>query len=482
MNFASEKLRNFLSKYYIVQTIYAFIAAFASYFCAYAYRKPFSASSYEGHKIWGVNYKIMLITLQAIGYTISKFAGIKIVSELNPKNRGNWILLAILVAEITLILFGAVPTPYNAIFMLLNGLPLGIIWGVVFSFVEGRRTSELLGSGMCVSFIVSSGAVKAVGKSFTNNGVSEFWMPAVVGAVFYPILVLFVFLLNSLPPPNDDDIKSRTVRVEMNNADRIRLFKEFWPGIVLMTVFYMTLTAYRDFRDNFAAELWIAFGYSGEPSVFATSELIVAILVVVPIGLFMLIKKHIYGLIAYHILILVGMVIVFLSGILNDFNHVTNGLAIMVMTGVGLYFAYVPFNSILFDLLLSTYEYKANSGFLMYICDSFGYLLSVVILFIKNFATPNLSWLNFYIKISYIMGVLGFFLMCMSLLYYLLKYKKWTNQELNELEYSGSNQNSTDPLEKKDQDEGDVSIEQDESEDVDPIYNSDSQKDTKESA
>lgn len=445
MKFSSDKLSHFLSKHYIIQTIYAFISAFACYFCAYAYRKPFTASSFKGYKIFDVDYKIMLITLQAIGYTISKFSGIKIVSELNPKNRGNWILFSILIAEITLILFGAVPQPYNAIFMLLNGLPLGIIWGVVFSFVEGRRTSELLGSGMCVSFIVSSGAVKAVGKSITNKNISEFWMPAVVGAIFYPILILFVFLLNSLPPPNEDDINSRTVRVEMNRKDRIRLFVEFWPGIVLMTIFYMTLTAYRDFRDNFAAELWIAFGYSGQPSVFATSELIVAILVVIPIGLFMLIKKHIYGLLAYHILILIGMVIVLLSAFLNDFNHVNNGLAIMVMTGVGLYFAYVPFNSILFDLLLSTYEYKANSGFLMYICDSFGYLLSVVILFIKNFATPNLSWLNFYIKISYIMGALGILLMICSLIYYMLKYKKWTrNQKENISEMESSNSKEID--------------------------------------
>ena len=149
------------------------------------------------------------------------------------------------------------------------------------------------------------------------------------------------------------------------------------------------------------------------------------------------------------------MVIVLLSGFLNDFNHVTNGLAIMVLTGVGLYFAYVPFNSILFDLLLSTYEYKANSGFLMYICDSFGYLLSVVILFIKNFATPNLSWLNFYIKISYIMGAAGFFLMCVSLLYYLLKYKSWNkqnNDSLSVMESSGSNENS-DKMLKIDQEE-----------------------------
>ena len=164
------KLIQFLSKFYIIQTIYAFIASFACYFCAYAYLKPFSASSYEGKKMWGVIYKIIIITFSAIGYTLLKFIRIKFVSEINPKIRGNCILIAILIAEVTLILFGAVPTPYNSIFMLLNGLPLGVIWGIVFSFVEGRRTSELLGSGMCVSFIVSSGSVKAVGKSLLVSG------------------------------------------------------------------------------------------------------------------------------------------------------------------------------------------------------------------------------------------------------------------------------------------------------------------------
>jgi hypothetical protein len=87
--------------------------------------------------------------------------------------------------------------------MFLNGLPLGMIWGLVFGFMEGRRTSEVLGAVVCASFIVSSGAVKSVGKLLMANWhVSPFWMPAAAGALFLPLLLLSVLALSALPPPN----------------------------------------------------------------------------------------------------------------------------------------------------------------------------------------------------------------------------------------------------------------------------------------
>ena len=35
---------------------------------------------------------------------------------------------------------------------------------------------------------------------------------------------------------------------------------------------YVLLTAFRDFRDNFAAEIWTALGYGGEAGIFTASE------------------------------------------------------------------------------------------------------------------------------------------------------------------------------------------------------------------
>ena len=46
----------------------------------YAFRKPFTAGTYKGLELLGVDYKVALIILQLIGYVISKFIGIKFIA------------------------------------------------------------------------------------------------------------------------------------------------------------------------------------------------------------------------------------------------------------------------------------------------------------------------------------------------------------------------------------------------------------------
>ena len=424
-------LTRLLNKNYIALNFVAFGAAFLCYFSMYSYRKPFTVSSYKGFKVWGVDLKIMLVTAQAIGYTISKFAGIKIISEVNQKWRGFYIILFIFIAEVALILFAATPAPYNIIWMLINGLPLGMIWGLVFSYLEGRRTSEILGCGMAISLIVSSGIAKSIGKVLLNAGISQWWMPATVGAIFFIPLILSTLVLESLPRPNEEDISSRTERVQMNGQDRIRFFVTFWPGLILWILCMVLLTAYRDFRDNFAPELWEQWGYNEAPGIYSVSESIVACIICVPIGLFMLIKKQFHTLIAYHILIALGLIVTLICTIICHSGKMS-GVVWMVITGVGLYLGYISFNSIMFDCFLSAFQYRANTGFLVYLCDACGYLSSIAILFVKNFATPNLSWANFFMKLSYIITICGSIIILLALLYLIIKYKKmFKNQENN---------------------------------------------------
>ncbi len=176
--------------------LYSSIAAFGAYFCMYAFRKPFTVARYDHLQVWGVDYKIALILLQVLGYATSKFIGIKVISELTPGKRKFYFLGLILMAELALFLFAIVPAPYNVVFMFLNGLPLGMIWGIVFSYLEGRKTTEILGIILCTSFIVSSGVVKSAGMWIMQYwGVSEFWMPVVTGALFLLPLLVFIFLL-----------------------------------------------------------------------------------------------------------------------------------------------------------------------------------------------------------------------------------------------------------------------------------------------
>jgi hypothetical protein len=359
-------------------TIYAFTAAALTYFCVYAFRKPFTAADYAGPKLIDIEPKIMFVTVQAIGYTISKFVGIVIISVLNKHFRGLWIIFCLVVCELGLIGFGAATFDSKPVLMFINGLPLGLLWGLVFSFIEGRQTTEFLATGMCISFIIASGAVKAVGSALIQNlHVDEYWMPALTGGIFFPLLIVGTYMLELLPEPSIRDIEMRAKRVSMTHADRVKLLRTFWPGILVMTIFYMTLAAIKDFRDNFAPELWSRFGWADTPpTLFAVSEIIVGIIVVIPILLFMVFIKHnLRTLVAYHLLIFCGLIVVGAVAIVQRAK--TSETVMMVGTGVGLSLAYVPFSQIIWDLILATFRYSATSGFLMYVCDSLGYLSSV---------------------------------------------------------------------------------------------------------
>ncbi len=93
------------------------LAAFGAYFCMYAFRKPFNAGTYTNLYLGSIGYKSVLIIAQAIGYMLSKFIGIKVISELKAVSRNKLIIALILIAEGALLLFGLVPAPYNFIFV-----------------------------------------------------------------------------------------------------------------------------------------------------------------------------------------------------------------------------------------------------------------------------------------------------------------------------------------------------------------------------
>ena len=92
---------------------------------------------------------------------------------------------------------------------------------------------------------------------------------------------------------------------------------------------------------------------------------------------------------------------------------------------MGLYLGYIPFNSIFFDRLLAAFNYVGTVGFLIYIADAFGYLGSIAVLFYKEFGYANLSWVDFFLFIGYVISFLGIFLIGGSMLYFHWKHKRW---------------------------------------------------------
>ncbi|NVB38933.1 hypothetical protein G6O69_13915 [Pseudenhygromyxa sp. WMMC2535] len=379
----------------------------------YAFRKPFAAARFEGEVLslagLEVQLKIAFVISQVIGYALSKFIGIRVVSEA-PRHRRALLLLGLVgVAELALVGFGLLPPAGQVVAMFCNGLPLGAVWGLVFAFLEGRRTTELLGAGLSTSYIVASGIVKSVGLALMDAGVPEVWMPALTGAIFSPAFVIAVIALAKLPPPSREDIAARTEREPMSGSQRRGFFRRFAPGLLALTFLYVFLTAYRDFRDNFAAEIFDELGVL-DASVFATTETWVAACVLALLAAMFLIRDNRRALLGIHALMAAGVVLIAAATLAQSLGLI-GGVTWMILNGVGMYLAYVPYGCVLFDRLIAATGVVATSVFMIYVTDAFGYVGSVLVLLFKNFGQAELSWLEFFRGFSWataIVGALGF--------------------------------------------------------------------------
>lgn len=137
-------------------------AALLSYSLVYALRKPFTAATFDGMDFFGMDYKVATTIMQIFGYLISKFFAIKIVSELKRENRLKFMIFSVALAELALVFFGLLPQPFNVFALFFNGLALGCMWGVIFSFIEGRKVTDILASLLGVSMAVSSGMTQYI--------------------------------------------------------------------------------------------------------------------------------------------------------------------------------------------------------------------------------------------------------------------------------------------------------------------------------
>ncbi len=413
-------------------TLKAAFAAFGVYFCMYGFRKPFTVASFEGLSYFGVDYKILIIIAQAVGYFISKFIGIKFISELKPRKRITYLFTFIAIAELALLGFAAVPAPYNILFMLINGIPLGMIWGIVFSYIEGRKTTEIIGLFLCSSFVVSSGFTKSVGKFLMDNfSVSEFWMPFSAGLVFIIPLIIFGLLLERIPKPTEEDILLKNKRQPLNGRERKALIRQFFVPIVCIIFLYISLTVLRDFRDNFNREIWDGLHFTFDSSIFTLTEIPIAVMVLAILGFMVKVKNNKKAFAYYHYILFAGILTVGFSTYLFQQGSLSPFLW-MTISGFGMYICYIPFNGIYFDRMIAAFEIKGNVGFLIYIVDSFGYLGSVLILLYKNFGSAQTSWLHFYINLNYIITIMALILSVIAFLSFRKKSKLKSNTKSNQ--------------------------------------------------
>ena len=162
--------------------------------------------------------------------------------------------------------------------------------------------TDVLASLLGVSMVISSGTAKSVGLYVMDTWqVSEFWMPALIGAVALPLLALLGYALNRLPQPTEEDIALKSERETLNGRQRWELFKHFMPFLTMLFVANIAIVVLRDIKEDFLVNIIDMSGYS--PWLFTQIDSVVTLTILAIFGLMVLVKDNfkalsvLYGLI-----------------------------------------------------------------------------------------------------------------------------------------------------------------------------------------
>lgn len=404
-------------------SIYAALVVFLAYTMIFGFRKSFTVGTFDGITVGGYSYKTVLVISQVLGYMLAKFYGVKYISELKRTGRGTIIILLTGISWLSWLFFAITPVPYNIAFLFINGFPLGMLWGVVFSYIEGRRCTDFIGATLAVSFIFASGFVKSAGAwLMLTFSISEFWVPFYTGLLFALPLLVFVYLMERIPPPDEADIADRMQRTPMSSDDRNRFIRSFFPGLVACILIYCFATIFRDIRDNFSAEMWKEMGFLNQPAIFSKTETPITLLILLIIGSMVMIRNSYIAFMTAHGFIATGFMLAGMTT-LAFLNGYLSPLWWMTTVGLGLYMVYIPFNAVFFERMIAAFKYSGNVGFLIYLADSFGYIGSVGVLFSKEIFKVQMNWVSFFSNSVIALSVIGLVLTFFSAGYFSKKYK-----------------------------------------------------------
>lgn len=396
---------------------YAAAAAFAVYFSMYAFRKPFDAVTFTGFKFLGtrVELKTACVIAQILGYMLSKYLGTKFCSEVRTSRRAVWLVGLILFAEAALLLFANLPADWKPVAMFLNGLPLGMVWGLCVRYLEGRRASEVMVAGMSCSYIIAGAATRDIGRDVVMKqwGVAEEWMPAVTGGLFFGPFVAAVFLLSRLPPPSAADVAARSERVTMDRRKRRAFLGHFGIGFGLLLAAYFFVSSFRDFRDHYGAELFQSLGLGDQRAIFTRTELWAMLGVVVALACLNLVRSHRAALYCVYAVIVAGFAIIgaataaFQAGAISAYWW-------MAALGLGQYLAFVPYGAVLFERLMAASRFAGTSVFAIQLADAIGYTGSVLAQLLRDLVFGEFDRLAFFIPGAYVVSGTGAVLMTAS--------------------------------------------------------------------
>eukprot|EP00730_Choanoeca_flexa_P014428 TRINITY_DN6308_c0_g1_i1.p1 TRINITY_DN6308_c0_g1~~TRINITY_DN6308_c0_g1_i1.p1 ORF type:complete len:440 (+),score=62.09 TRINITY_DN6308_c0_g1_i1:138-1457(+) len=333
--------------------------------------------------------KVWISISTTAGYALSKIPAYSVVSTM-PREKRKLCLILLILGMLVLSngLYAVVPDMVKPITIFLGCLPASWVFGIMFTYLEGRRSTEVT-SGLLNFFIILGGALaRAVGNIILNALPSSMhtWMPLVTAGAGLPIAIVGVFLLDAVPQPSLEDVRERAMRRPMPASERNAFLKRFWPGLLLLAINYMLMVTFRSFRDYFCANVYKDMLRREVTSLdYILADWPAGAIACTMMMCISSLHNNRAGVQAMHVMMVLGAAVLAAVTVLFQISYLSGEMAVICI-GIGLYVSWLPSQAILFDRILSASDTSGTSVFLIFATDGLGYVGTLGLLFYKSFA------------------------------------------------------------------------------------------------
>jgi MFS family permease len=305
--------------------------------------------------------------------------------------------------------------------MFFNGLSLGCMWGFLFSYIEGRRLTDLLAGFLGVSIVISSGAAKSFGLYVLSLHISPFWMPALIGGIAAPLLAGISALLDRLPEPTAEEKREKSERQPLHKAQRRHLLKKYAFLLVPLFVVNILYTVLRDIKEDFLVDILRYTDIRLSPFLFVRIDAIVTLLLLAILGSMSKVRDNHRALVILLALMFAGSAVVLLSSLFAGGMRAAP-LLWLFLQSLGIYTAYLAFQTVFFDRFIACFRIKGTVGFFIYVSDALGYAASCLFLCGKSFVDVRINWLAYYGALSVAVGITG--ILFIGIVFFILQQKR----------------------------------------------------------
>ena len=230
---------------------------------------------------------------------------------------------------------------------------------------------------------------------YYDGHVSEFWMPAFIGAFAFPLLSLLGWAMTRLPHPTKADMELRTERVALDRKGRSAVFKSFMPVLLMLFFANLFITVLQDLKEDFLVKIIDVKAAGLSSWAFAKIDATVTLVILILFAAMSMVKSNVKVLCLLLALVTCGCAV--LSSV--AFNYEAWNLPVtlwLFLQSLCLYTVYLSFQTLFFERFIACFRIKGNVGFFIITLDFIGYMGTVLVLVFKECFNPDVNWLQFY--------------------------------------------------------------------------------------